>query len=213
MPLDIDALQQQLPFYLTGDPERRALIRELKALSEGATKGYFIPAESDPYNGTMLQGDGWGGLQIVSLSDGESRSIRGIILSNSCDISDQNPRPLAPKIAFAPLVRLSRLRECFVRKRLDAGRIENKLRDIRSQKVTSIFYLPADQPLDDEYVVLLDDIHSIHVSVNEEKRQKIFTLSMAGFYLFVFKLSVHFCRLHENVDRRGGNAFGGKASN
>ena len=55
--------------------------------------------------------------------------------------------------------------------------------------------------LEEDYVVLLDDLHSIPLA-SHPGDQKLFTLSMAGFYLFIFKLSVHFCRLHEHVDRR-----------
>jgi hypothetical protein len=40
--------------------------------------------------------------------------------------------------------------------------------------------------------VLLDDIHSMPVQVYEEEKSKgkIFTLSQAGFYLFILKLSI-----------------------
>ena len=72
---------------------------------------------------------------------------------------------------------------------------------IRAQGVTSIFYLPADDLLEEEHVALLDDLHSMPLEAHGQAAEKLFTLSMAGFYLFVFKLSVHFCRLHENVDR------------
>ena len=64
-----------------------------------------------------------------------------------------------------------------------------------------MFYLPADDPLSTEYVALLDDLHSMPVEALREVSDKLFTLSMAGFYLYVFKLSVHFCRLQENIDR------------
>ena len=49
--------------------------------------------------------------------------------------------------------------------------------------------------------MLLDDLHSMPIELHGQAAEKLFTLSMAGFYLFVLKLSVHFCRLHENVDR------------
>lgn len=51
------------------------------------------------------------------------------------------------------------------------------------------------------HVALLDDLHSMPMEVYKEAAEKLFTCSMEGLYLFVFKLSVHFCRLHENVDR------------
>ena len=66
-----------------------------------------------------------------------------------------------------------------------------------------MFYLPKGGALEDEYVALLDDLHSIpaHAFERVAEKKKLFTLSMVGFYLFLLKLSVHFCRFHENVAR------------
>ncbi len=72
---------------------------------------------------------------------------------------------------------------------------------MRAQEVTNVFYLPAGGPFEEEHIVLLDNVHSMPFAAHDEG-EKLFTLSMAGFYLFAFKLSVHFCRLQENVDRR-----------
>ncbi|MGZ5601252.1 MAG: hypothetical protein ACXWFX_11735, partial [Methylobacter sp.] len=57
--------------------------------------------------------------------------------------------------------------------------------------------------LESDHIVLLDDLHTLPVKLFCEKndREKQFTLSQAGFYLFLFKLSIHFCRFHENVLR------------
>jgi len=84
-----------------------------------------------------------------------------------------------------------------------AANVENKLAAIREQKVTSLFYLPPGGRLDGEYIAVLDDIHSLPYSAFATRggREKLFTLSQVGFYLFLFKLSVHFCRFHENVPR------------
>ena len=202
MIFDVESLQKQIPYYLTAEPERRALVSELKALNEGSTQGYFIQKKFDPYNSIMLQGDGWSGFQMFSFLKGERRRIRGIILSNSCDIALENQRTLAPKIVFASIVKLANIRIRFEKLKLDHDQIESKLLAIRSQSISNIFYLPAGGPFDEEHVALLDDLHSIPVAASPKLGEKIFTLAMPGFYLFAFKLSVHFCRLHENVDRK-----------
>ncbi|MFC4669074.1 hypothetical protein ACFO5X_10955 [Seohaeicola nanhaiensis] len=201
MALDPEALRQQIPYYLTAEPARKELVEGLKALSEGATDGYFFPAGGDPHANTMLQGDGWRGFQVFSFTSGAQNLTRGIVLSNSCDISPENERVLPPKVTFAPLVKLARIKARFEEHGLRAEQIEGRLQAIRAQSVTSIFYLPASGPLEEEYVALLDDLHSMPVEAHRQAAEKVFTLSMAGFYLFVFKLSVHFCRLQENVDR------------
>lgn len=200
MTFDEETLSKQIPYYLTAAPEQKELIRELKALSEGASAGYFLHKRPDPYGDTMLQGDGWRGFQIFSFTSGDRISVRGIMLSNSCDVSLDNERALSPNVTFAPLVKLAVIRTRFEQSGLKLEQIEAKLKAIRDQSVTSIFYLPADGPLGEEYVALLDDVHSMPVAAHEWN-EKLFTLSMAGFYLFVFKLSVHFCRLQEKVDR------------
>lgn len=55
----------------------------------------------------------------------------------------------------------------------------------------------------DECIALLDDLHTIRLDSFEgiQERNKILTLNQIGFYIFLFKLSVHFCRFHEEVDR------------
>jgi hypothetical protein len=104
-------------------------------------------------------------------------------------------------VTFAPIVKMAKLVERFKAYGLDGEKVASRLKDIKAQRVTNMFYLPADGLLDEDHVALLDDLHSIPIDVHRQSAEKLFTLSMAGFYLFVFKLSVHFCRLHENVDR------------
>ncbi len=200
MTFDADTLRRQIPYYLTAAPAQKELVGELKALNEGAMVGYYLHKLSDPHGDNMMQGDGWPGFQLFSFQSGDRSSVRGIVMSNSCDVSPDNDRALSPKVTFAPIVKLSAIRNRLEQRDFTPAQIDGKLQSIRTQSVTSIFYLPADAPLDEEYVALLDDLHSMPVAAYE-KNEKLFTLSMAGFYLFVFKLSVHFCRFNENVDR------------
>ena len=201
MTFDADALRQQIPYYLTADPAQKVLLAELKSLSDGANKGYFIPNGYDGYTTEMLQGDGWRGFQVFSFTNGNLNPVRGIVLSNSCDVTPGNARVMPPKVTFAPIVKLSKIVERFEAFGLTKEQVESRLQVIRAQGVTSIFYLPADDLLEEEHVALLDDLHSMPLEAHGQAAEKLFTLSTAGFYLFVFKLSVHFCRLHENVDR------------
>lgn len=202
MTFDADALRQQIPYYLTAAPDQKVLLSELQRLIEGAGKGYFIPARYDGYTAEMLQGDGWRGFQIFSFESNQPNRTRGIVLSNSCDVSTENVRVLPPKVTFAPIVKLSKIVRRFEERGLDGEQVASRLTSIKAQQVTNIFYIPADGVLDEDHVVLLDDLHSMPVETHRRTAQKLFTLSMAGFYLFVFKLSVHFCRLHEQVNRK-----------
>lgn len=201
MTFDAEELKNQIPFYLTAEPEQKELVRNLDALTRGVTTGYYIPSAREPDASSVLQGDGWQDFQLFSFEAGEKRSVRGIVLSNSCDISEDNERAIAPKVVFAPIVRLSAIETRMISKGLPENSVKDRISAIKGQSVTSMFYLPAGGQLEHEYVALLDDLHSMPITAFS-KSDKLFTLSMAGFYLFAFKLSVHFCRLHENVDRR-----------
>lgn len=201
MALDPEAFRQQIPHYLTGRAQVEFL-DNLKSITRGVMQGYFLPIGRDPFTAEVLQGDGWTGLQVYSFVSKAEQTLRGVILSNSCDIDPENPRALPSRLIFAPLIRLTKLEEAFRAKGLAPSSIATRIDAIRSQSVSNIFYFPAESPLSAESVLLFDDIHSIPADLQEGERTKLFTLSMAGFYLLVFKLSVHFCRLQEGVDRR-----------
>lgn len=202
MDLDADNLQQQLPYYLTA-ADREVLIRELKAISQGGTADYLLSQNRDGFKNAMLQGDGWRGFQLFVFSTGERRSVQGIILSNSCDVDPGNRRDQPARVVFAPLVKLAAFEEVLLQSGIEQERVDEKLGAIRAQRTTNMFFLPAGGPLAEDHVVRLDDAHSMPADVHfaAEDREKMFTLSTTGFYMLVFKLSVHFCRLHENVHR------------
>ncbi len=201
MTFDADQLKNQIPFYLVAEPAQKELVRNLDALNRGATSGYYISAAREPDEEAMLQGDGWRGFLLFSFDTGEKRKVRGLVVSNSCDISLGNDRALSPKVVFAPIVKLSAVEARLEDRGLPVGAVKDRLSAIKSQSVTNVFFLPAGGPLNEDYVSFLDDLHSMPVA-SHAGDEKLFTLSMAGFYLFAFKLSVHFCRLHERVDRR-----------
>ncbi|MEQ6343007.1 MAG: hypothetical protein M3A44_15510 [Gammaproteobacteria bacterium] len=110
---------------------------------------------------------------------------------------------MPPKITFAPLVRLKDYTNVLQGKGMAPQKIEDLLNSIRAQRSTSIFYLPKGGALDDEHIALLDDLHTIPspVFMQDKHRAKLFTLSQVGFYMFLMKLSIHFCRFHENLAR------------
>lgn len=160
---------------------------------------YYI----NKYPSEVLQGDGWPKLEVIRFEDGERIRIKGIVLSNTCDIAPGNERAIPPKLVFAPIIKLSNYVMRLAAANLNSEQIDSKLQAIRGQSVTTMFYLPAGAGLEDEYIALLDDLHTIpaYAFTTGQDHPKLFTLSMVGFYLFLFKLSVHFCRFHEEVDR------------
>lgn len=196
MPISTEAIQTHIPFYLTQD-QKDGLIKALGDFPRQIQ--YYIGL----YPNEMLQGDGWEQLEVIRFEDGARDRIKGIVLSNSCDISPDNKRDTSPKITFAPIIKLTNYSQLLLSNGLSQQQIDDRFVAIREQRITSMFYLPKGGALEDEHVALLDDLHSIPAHAFEQvaEKKKLFTLSMVGFYLFLLKLSVHFCRFHENVAR------------
>jgi len=203
MTFDVEQLQQQIPYYLTAQ-DQQVLLRELKAISEGRNADYFLSDQNNGFTTSRLQGDGWRGFEIFQFETGEKRALRGLILSNSCDIDTENQRDIGAKVIFAPLVKLSAYVSVLKKNGVDGDRLTSKVAAIKNQKTTNIFYLPPNGVITDEYIVRLDDVYSMPVSAHESNhnKEKLFTLSNTGFYMLIFKLSIHFCRLQERVQRQ-----------
>jgi hypothetical protein len=189
-------LQDQIPYYLTREA-KEGLLKALQDFPDN-TPYYTVLHQNE-----VLQGDAWTDFQVFNFKTGEKSAVRGIILSNTCDIATENRRDLPFKIVFSPIIRLSDYVKLLQASEIGAEKIERKLTAIREQKVTNIFYMPPGARLDVEYIARLDDVHSIPSSVfiNTSEKSKIFSLHLVGFHLFLFKISIHFCRFQENIER------------
>ena len=203
MSFDLDTLQQHIPHYLTSE-DKKVLVGELNAIASGNAVDYTLSSFRDSFEDVMLQGDGWTGFRLFDFESDELRSVRGLVLSNSCDVDLNNTRDVPSRVIFAPLVKLASYERLLITNGIDRSKVEEKVRSIRAQKTSNVFYLPAGGGLEEDYIVRLDEVHSMPVSVHggDRSRQKKFTLNNTGFYMLVFKLSVHFCRLQEKVGRR-----------
>jgi hypothetical protein len=195
----VDTLRQFLPYYLTGEQQNRLA----KELSDFDSNKPFYILNTTLYQDELLQGDGWTKLMVANLETGDRKSIQGLLLSNSCDISPENKRDLPTSVTFAPIVEVDQLKSWLAASQLEPNKIDNKLRDIRDQNVSSIFYLPPGGPFTKEHVALLGQVHSMPIKMFQAAlgRTKLFTLDTLGFYVFIVKLSIHFCRLREHVNR------------
>lgn len=196
MDITVEDIKEHIPYYLTQEA-KEGLIKALKDFPE--KMNYYTARHPSE----LLQGDGWNSLDIINIETAERKSIKGIILSNSCDISPENTRDLPARIVFAPIFPLSLYESLLAKSEIDLNKVSSKISSIKLQKVTSLFYLPKGGCLESDYIAVLDDLHTLPVQIFDKKpeREKQFTLSQAGFYLFLFKLSIHFCRFHENVFR------------
>lgn len=194
MEINEETIQTQIPYYLTQESKDNLV----KALNNFPNVNYYI----DFLDG-ILQGDGWSGFEVLRFEDGERKEIKGIVLSNSCDISPDNIRDIPSKITFAPIISLNKLIDIFEKSGKPKERINNRIKSIIEQKTTNMIFLPKGGSLEEDYVALLDDLHTMPLKTFEEKKSRLkqFRLSQIGFYLFILKISVHLCRFHENIER------------
>lgn len=200
MNISTDDIRDHIPYYLTA-PQKEGLVNALAQFPKNFS--YYCNGFEDE----LLQGDGWKGFQLFDFSTGKKADVFGVVLSNTCDVSTENVRTQPIKISFAPLISLTRYQSSLKKAGVSDAAINAKIDAIRLQRVTEFFYLPAGAQLQDECVVVLSDLHSMPLREfeNAAKKRKEFTLSMCGFYLFLFKLSIHFCRFYEEVPRGAGS--------
>ena len=196
MELSIETLTHHLPRYLS-ETCRQGI---KKAIDEfPLIKFWYLNAYPDD----VLQGDCWAGLTALNFEDGSRKRIRGVILSNSCSVDPANEDRLPAQVVFAPLLRISTLKAFLIRHGQSADQTASLIEAIRKQEVDNFFYFPEGTQIGPEGVAWFDQVHTMPLGtfLGEADRKKLATLTDASFYLFAFKLSIYFCRLHENVDR------------
>ena len=151
MSISEESIQTQIPYYLT-QKAKQGLVEALRGFPEKTN--YFTTL----YKEKILQGDGWNKLEVLNFEDGKRKEIKGIILSNSCDISSENHLDFYVNLTFAPVIKLENFKTKLLSEGIDPRKIEAKLQSIREQKVSSLFFLPQGGSLDADYIALFDDI-------------------------------------------------------
>lgn len=196
MNIDNFSYKDFLPYYLTAE-QKLGLANALKDFSERS----HMYTQSFP--DLTLQGDYWENIPFMDFS-GKKAPIKVVVLSNSCDIDPGNERDLPVYMTYAPVIGLSKYEQMLVKKGIDGKKVAAKMESIRTQKITNMIFLPASGAVEDETVVLLDRAVSIpyQAFVDTPDRRKVTSLNQLGHYLLSFKLSIHFCRMHEGLARR-----------
>lgn len=192
-----------LPKYLSTDAQTN-LFAELSQFPDNIdTRLYTFLLRNEP---TLFQGDGLASLWVVDLPNPTIGKARVMVLSNSCDIAQDKKHLLGGRLLYCPIISFAKY-ENLLRAQGDlpprfnpAGHLDA----IRKQHNSSMFYLPKNDKLGEEAIALLDRINNCDaqvVDLDELLRNRLFTLSDYGFYLFLFKLSLHLTRIREGVAR------------
>jgi hypothetical protein len=199
--VNLEEIGKYLPTYLSHG-SKVLFLAELQAFEEAKRRPFYT---SKLWNEKVLyQGDGLEGLLIVRPPAVGARRVRGMILSNTCDIDPGNARLYSSSICYAPILNLSKYLSMLSQEGIAAERITNHTAAIRGQRITQIFYLPAGAKLVEDGIVFLDQISSCspeQVNAQALPAGRIFTLTDFGAWLFALKLSIHFCRINDEVER------------
>jgi len=191
-----------IPKYLSAETTK-ALIDNLSAFPENIDKRFYSSANLAP--DLICQGDGIDDLLVVEVPSLRTKRASCIILSNTCDIDPSNNRLLSTNIIYTPIVKLEAYKNFLTEEGIcSAQALEDHLKSIRSQHITQIFYLPKFSDASEEGIIFYDRLVSCAsnaVDRSSLSTKRLFTLSQYGHYLFLLKLSIHFTRMNEGIDR------------
>lgn len=126
-----------------------------------------------------------------------------LLISNTCDVDESNKNTVTKKVVLAKLIPLNLYVASL--KELAVENAAEILTQIKNQQFSNILYLPPNKEKN-EYLAYFDDLSTIdkeelNVLKEEIVLNRIESLDYFGYYLFIFKLSYHFCRLPEETER------------
>lgn len=199
--MNLEDIQIYLPKYLSAESTKE-LFEGLKDFPENIDSRLYTSYLQDSI---IYQGDGLRNLLAINLPEVNLKTIAGMVISNTCDIEQSNKRLFPSQIVYSPLINLERYRTGLISVIGNERRINDHVSEIKKQKITQIFYLPTLDGTLDESIIFLDRVFNISndfVDRSNLKSSRIFSLSDYGNYLFLLKLSIHFTRIQDSVDRK-----------
>jgi len=199
--IELNDIHLYLPKYLTPD-QNSTVLEGLKDFPSNLEKRMY----HDFKDNAVLQGDGIRDLLVANLPDKQIRAASAMVISNTCDLFQQNKRLFNMNVCYTPIINLESYEKVLKEENAEEEglRIENHIGEIREQKLTNIFFLPKGGNLKSDSIVFFDRINSCSRDFIDDQKLndlRLFTLSDYGLYLFVLKMSVHFSRITEGSSR------------
>lgn len=201
--ISLEDIRRFLPTFLSQGSET-AFLEEIRQFLDSNSKPFYTSALT--HHGILFQGDGLQGLLVINLPDPTIGRAPALLFSNTCDVSPENKRLFTSNISYAPIFPLIGYLGAL-RAQYSSARVDSHERDVRQQLITQVFFLPQGGKLHEDSLVFLDrtmSASSTTIDRNKVPDLRLFTLSDFGAWLFALKLSIHFCRIRDNVDRNAG---------
>lgn len=195
-------LKLAIPSYLS-EGAQEALRDALRSFPDMSGKAFYTSSIPDSEK-TLFQGDGLKDVLIVDLPSLNVKEVNCIIISNTCDMDEANQKLNPSRVLYAPIMRLSDYKRSLLDSGADESRVMSHIESLKSQEVNQLFYLPSQDGILNDSIVYLDRILNLPNSYfkrSDLKEKRVFSLTQYGHYLFLVKLSMHFSRFQEGVDR------------
>jgi hypothetical protein len=207
---DFTMIEHLFPDYLTAT-EKGRLLQALEQFKDAYTKGkwngknysHFYTSSADNY---FLQGDLIREIRYPDWNrEGnvfERTYTDALILSNTCDLDLNNVRKEHKQVVLAPIIEMDQYMEEIT----DEQELERMKKSVKSQTISNILYLPPNLVGGKDYICHLDKAfwfptEELNSYLPEIAQNRIASLDYFGYYLFLVKLSYHFCRLPEEKQR------------
>ncbi len=205
--VSVEEVRKYLPQYLS-DESSDTLFDALKDFPDNIDQRLYTSYLTDKE--ILFQGDCVKCMPLMSYAENKMLEVPAMIISNTCDNFHDNQRSLEPNVIYAPIIKISKIISLLEKQSIDEDKIKSIVSTIRKQRTSQIFYLPEGLGITEESVVLLDNVSSCENFYDADivESQRFCSLSNYGFYLLLFKLSLHFTRIREKVDRDKGEIQG-----
>ena len=168
-------IARYLPCYLS--PESKTdLFKELKSFPNNIDSRMYTKKLVSEM--CIFQGDGLSALPVIRLPDTKTVNKKVMVLSNTCDLALENKRPIPMRMCYAPLILFKKYEDMLKRMNRSDEFIRNHILDIKTQKVSHIFFLPSNDKIGEDCLVFLDTIvNHENLQSNDIKQKRLFTLS------------------------------------
>ncbi|MEF8984049.1 MAG: hypothetical protein V5A51_05615 [Bacteroidales bacterium] len=201
--MNLEDIKIYLPKFLSAESEKE-LFEGLKEFPDNIDTRLYTNYLDD--SKIIYQGDGIKDMLIFNIPETTINPAPSIIFSNTCDIDLNNKRKFPSQIVYAPIFNLKKYENTLYKSSMKSNeQISAHIESIKKQEVTQVFYLPQLEGKLDDSIVFLDRVFNCpNNSIERENisNRKIFTLSDYGSYLFLIKLSIHFTRIQDKVERK-----------
>jgi hypothetical protein len=210
----LELIRTFLPKYLTPELTENLFktVKEYFPFSNNPNLIYYRIPDTKYY----YQGDCIIDIPFSRFNNGKFETVylKGTIVSNTCDISPDNKRLEVPNIQFAAVFSLKEFIHKLKEKNIEPKRISTFIENLKENRISNLFYLPekkdGDKIIMEESFVRFDLSTTLPASIfwgetydnsYAPEGDRLLSLSNYGFYLFLIKLSVHYCRFREGVFR------------